>query len=51
LNKYVSTDGPIFIQQRGNAVVAVESFDPVNADRLIEAGLKQAQPAVMQAAH
>jgi hypothetical protein len=47
----VSADGPIFIQQTGSAVVAVESFDPENANHLIEAGLRQAQPAVMQAAH
>jgi hypothetical protein len=45
LDKYQSTDGPIFIQQTGTAVVAVESFDPDSADRLIQAGLKQAQSA------
>jgi hypothetical protein len=43
LDKYQSTDGPIFIQQTGTAVVAVESFDPDSADKLIQAGLKQAQ--------
>jgi hypothetical protein len=42
LDKYQSADGPIFIQQTGNAVVAVESFDPDAADKLIQAGLKQA---------
>jgi hypothetical protein len=39
---YDSSDGLIFIQQTGNAVVAVESFDEQGAQRLIEAGLKQA---------
>jgi hypothetical protein len=43
LDKYQSADGPIFIQQTGTAVVAVESFDPDAADKLIQAGLKQAQ--------
>ncbi len=43
LEKYVSSDGPIFIQQTGNAVVAVESFDPETADKLIKAGVKQVQ--------
>jgi hypothetical protein len=42
LDKYTSSDGPIFIQQTGNAVVAVESFDEDSAKKLIEAGLKQA---------
>ncbi len=42
LAQYTSSDGPIFIQQTGNAVVAVESFDEQAAQRLIEAGLKQA---------
>jgi hypothetical protein len=43
LAKYLSNDGPIFIQQTGSAVVAVESFDPETAGKLIKAGLKQAQ--------
>lgn len=43
LDKYQSTDGPIFIQQTGNTVVAVESFDTEAADKLIQTGLKQAQ--------
>ncbi|HEY6304976.1 MAG TPA: hypothetical protein VI488_00795 [Candidatus Angelobacter sp.] len=43
LDKYQSADGLIFIQQTGTAVVAVESFDPDSADKLIQAGLKQAQ--------
>jgi hypothetical protein len=42
LDQYTSLDGPIFIQQTGNAVVAVESFDEDSARKLIEAGLKQA---------
>ncbi len=43
LQLYKSDDGPIFIQQTGNAVVAVESFDPDAAEKLIVAGLKQVQ--------
>jgi hypothetical protein len=43
LNQYNSSDGKIFIQQTGNAVVAVESFDEEAAGKLIDAGLKQAQ--------
>jgi hypothetical protein len=41
LAQYTSSDGPIFIQQTGNAVVAVESFDEEAARKLIEAGLTQ----------
>ena len=41
-NQYMSADGPIFIQQTGNVVVSVESFDEDSANKLIEAGLKQA---------
>jgi hypothetical protein len=40
-DQYTSADGPIFIQQTGNVVVAVESFDEDVAKKLIEAGLKQ----------
>jgi hypothetical protein len=40
-NSYLSSDGPIFIQQTGNTVVAVESFDEDAAKKLIEAALKQ----------
>jgi hypothetical protein len=40
-DQYISADGPIFIQQTGNTVVAVESFDEDSAKKLIEAGLKQ----------
>ncbi|HEX5433912.1 MAG TPA: hypothetical protein VFY05_06725, partial [Candidatus Angelobacter sp.] len=40
--------GPIYIQQTGNVVVAVESFDPENADRLIQLGLKQAEEGLAQ---
>ena len=42
LDQYTSSDGPIFIQQTGNVVVAVESFNPDVAKKLIEAGLKTA---------
>jgi len=38
--KYLSSDGPIFIQQSGDLVVIVESFDEAIADRLIAAVLK-----------
>jgi hypothetical protein len=41
LDQYTSSDGPIFIQQTGNTVVAVESFDEDVAKKLIEAGPKQ----------
>jgi hypothetical protein len=44
--QYATSDGPIFIQQTGNAVVAVESFDEANAGKLIEAGLRQAGETV-----
>jgi hypothetical protein len=43
LDQYSSSDGPIFIQQTDNVVVAVESFDPQTAGKLIQAGLKQGQ--------
>jgi hypothetical protein len=42
LDQYSSADGPIFIQQTGNMVVAVESFEEDVAKKLIEAGLKPA---------
>lgn len=40
-DQYTSADGPIVIQQSGNTVVAVESFEADLANKLIEAGLKQ----------
>ncbi|HEX7288628.1 MAG TPA: hypothetical protein VF532_20760 [Candidatus Angelobacter sp.] len=46
LDRYTSSDGPIFIQQKGNMVVAVESFDPENAVKLLEAGVRQGQQDV-----
>jgi hypothetical protein len=42
LDQYTSADGPIFIQQTGNMVVATESFEEDVAKKLIEAGLKPA---------
>ncbi|HEX4605407.1 MAG TPA: hypothetical protein VH724_15515, partial [Candidatus Angelobacter sp.] len=39
---FMSADGPIMIQQSGNVVVAVESFDDDVAKKLIEVGLKPA---------
>jgi hypothetical protein len=41
--QFMSSDGPIFIRQTGNMVVAVESFDEDVAKKLIEAGLKLAK--------
>jgi hypothetical protein len=46
LERYLSSDGPILIQQTGTAVVVVESFDPDSAGKLIKAGLKQAQQSL-----
>lgn len=40
LKAFSSSDGPIFIQQAGNMVIAVESFDEDVADKLFEAVLK-----------
>jgi hypothetical protein len=40
-DQYLSADGPIIIQQTGNVVVAVESFEADLANQLMEAGLKQ----------
>jgi len=40
-DQYASADGPIFIQQTGNVVIAVESFEEDWAEKLIKAGLKQ----------
>jgi hypothetical protein len=45
-DSYSSSDGPIFIQQTANIVVAVESFDEEAATKLIEAGLKQAEKSL-----
>jgi hypothetical protein len=41
--QYSSSDGPIFIQQTGNLVVSVESFDEESAKRLLELGVKQVE--------
>ena len=50
--KYLSADGPIFIQHNGDLVIAVESFDDATADKLIRAvqkkveqGSKESTPA------
>jgi hypothetical protein len=43
--KYLSADGPIYIQQNGNLVIAVESFDEGTSEKLIQAVLaQQGQP-------
>ena len=36
-DKYLSADGPIYVQQNGNLVIAVESFDDPTAEKLIQA--------------
>jgi len=41
-DQFMSADGPIFIQQTGNMVIAVESFDEETAKKLMEIGAKQA---------
>ncbi|HKV94948.1 MAG TPA: hypothetical protein VJW20_20550 [Candidatus Angelobacter sp.] len=46
--EFKSSDGLIFIQQTGNMVVAVESFDRDVAEKLIEAGLKNGQERAAQ---
>ncbi|HEV2992178.1 MAG TPA: hypothetical protein VG759_27335 [Candidatus Angelobacter sp.] len=39
--KYVSSDGPIFLDQRGDVLIVTESFDDATADQLIQAAAKQ----------
>lgn len=42
---YLSADGPIYIQQNGNLVIALESFDDATSEELIQAVLaQQGQP-------
>jgi hypothetical protein len=41
--KYLSSDGPVLIEQRGDLVVVTESFDDATADRLIQLAEKQVQ--------
>jgi hypothetical protein len=43
VDQYMSADVHIFVQQTGNMVIAVESFDEETAKRLMEAGLKGEQ--------
>ena len=40
-DKYLTADGPVYIQQNGNLVIALESFDDGVAEKLIQAVLKQ----------
>jgi hypothetical protein len=40
-DKYSSVDGPIYIQQTGNLVIAAESFDDPTAQKLIQEVLAQ----------
>jgi hypothetical protein len=51
LDKFISADGPIFIQQTGNMVAVTESFDPVTASKLIDAGLKQGGEKIAVSVH
>jgi hypothetical protein len=47
-DKYLSDDGPIYIQQTGHLVIAVESFDDTTSEKLIQTVLAQqgqAEPA------
>jgi hypothetical protein len=39
--KYLSSDGVIFIQHTGDVVIAVESFDESTAEKLIQQTLKK----------
>ena len=39
--KYLSADGPVFIEQTGDLVIAVESFDDATADKIIKAVLQK----------
>jgi hypothetical protein len=48
LDRYSTSDGDVYIQQTENVVVAVETFDPANAEKLIQTGLKQAQEGLAQ---
>ncbi|HLJ29886.1 MAG TPA: hypothetical protein VKY85_24470 [Candidatus Angelobacter sp.] len=44
-DKYLTADGPIYIQQTGSLVVAVESFEDSVSEKLVQAVLaQQAQP-------
>ena len=47
-NTFSSADGPIFIRQTGNTVIAVESFDETMAKRLLQTGAKQEPGEVKQ---
>jgi hypothetical protein len=40
-NQYLSADGPIYIQQSGNLVIAVESFDDGTSEKIIQEVLAQ----------
>jgi len=48
-DKYSSADGPIYIQQNGNLVIAIESFDDATAQKLIQAVLTQPAAPVQAA--
>src|SRR5215471_15092154 len=48
-DKYSSADGPIYVQQNGNVVIAIESFDDATAQKLIQAVLTQPAAPVQAA--
>lgn len=48
LEHYSTSDGDVYIQQTENVVVAVESFDPDTAEKLIQVGFKQAQQGIAE---
>jgi hypothetical protein len=48
LDHYSTSDGDVYIQQIDNVVVAAESFDPANAEKLMQVGLKQAQEGLAE---
>jgi hypothetical protein len=47
-NAYSSADGPIFIQQTGNTVIAIESFDQDFAKKLMQTGVKDLHESAKQ---
>jgi len=48
-DKYSTADGPIYIQQNGSLVIAIESFDDATAQKLIQAVLTQPAAPVQAA--
>ena len=48
-DKYSTADGPVYIQQNGSLVIAIESFDDATAQKLIQAVLTQPAAPVQAA--